>query len=383
MTVMTSQRGMGRPHGDPRVGTHAYRRPCLSVSVAGNSGAHRCLLAAGLAGSILFNATYLIDGALRAGYGTLRQPISALSLGPGGWVQAANFIVFGVLTCCSAIGWRATLTPGAGAVWYPRLKVLAGLMLIIAGIFSQDPALGFPPGVAAPASATTQAQIHNLAAVVSLGATIAGMFVLAHRLRHEPRWRGWSAFAALSGGLMVVLLAAFGATNDHGSLGGMFEKLTTITALIFVTAFTTRLLTRDARLTPTAPGAPTQVPGSAAIVHSADSDPKPATASPWRWWLVTLVVAGALLTATGGVLAHHPAGEHLNSAGRNYAEYFYTRNLAMSAALLAMLGLRARRALTALMVLTAVIQILDAVTASVTGRLGLIRSTSSSPPPSW
>ncbi|MDQ2743886.1 MAG: hypothetical protein M3Z66_16540, partial [Chloroflexota bacterium] len=37
-----------------------------------------------------------------------------------------------------------------------------------------------------------------------------------------------------------------------------------------------------------------------------------------------------------------------------------------------MLALRARRALTALMLLTALIQILDAITASLTGRLILV-----------
>lgn len=100
--------------------------------------------------------------------------------------------------------------------------------------------------------------------------------------------------------------------------------------------------------------------------------PKAAKASPWRWWLVMLVVVGALLTATGGVLALHPAAEHLNSAGRNYAEYFFTRNIAMAILLLVTLSLRARRALCSLMVLTALIQILDAVTATATGRFGLV-----------
>jgi hypothetical protein len=348
------------------------RRPGLRTSVVGNSRAHRLLLAAGLTGSVLFNATFLIDGALRPGYGTLRQPMSALSLGPGGWVQVANFIVFGVLTCCSAIGWSATLRPGGGSVWYPRLKVLAGLMLVTAGVFSQDPGLGFPPGVAASARATTHAQIHNLAAVVSLVATIAGMFILARRLRQEPRWRGWGHYAALSGGLMVVFLAAFGATMDHSNFGGMFEKLATITAMVFAIAFTSRLLTGDARLSPTTPGALTQALGPPQQVTQQKGNPTPTPASPWCWWLVTLVVAGALLTATGGILALHPAGEHLSSAGRNYAEYFFTRNLAMALALSVMLGLRARRALGALMVLTALIQILDTVTASGTGRLGLV-----------
>lgn len=94
--------------------------------------------------------------------------------------------------------------------------------------------------------------------------------------------------------------------------------------------------------------------------------------SPWSWWLAGLVLLGALLTATGGLLAIHPGGEHLNTAGQNYADYFLTRNLAMATMLLLMLALRARRVLAGLMILTALIQALDAITASVTGRLGLV-----------
>ncbi len=94
--------------------------------------------------------------------------------------------------------------------------------------------------------------------------------------------------------------------------------------------------------------------------------------SSWPRWLVCLVVLGSLLTATGALLAIHPSGEHLNAAGQNYADYFLTRNLAMAAMLLLMLALRARRVLAGLMILTALVQTLDAITASVTGRLGLL-----------
>jgi hypothetical protein len=100
--------------------------------------------------------------------------------------------------------------------------------------------------------------------------------------------------------------------------------------------------------------------------------PESASTSPWSWWLVTLVILGALLTATGAVQALLPASGHLSTAGQNYAEYFATRNLAMAALLLIMLALRARRVLAGLMILTALIQTLDAITATATGRLGLV-----------
>ncbi|MDQ2875733.1 MAG: hypothetical protein M3Y33_13450 [Actinomycetota bacterium] len=107
--------------------------------------------------------------------------------------------------------------------------------------------------------------------------------------------------------------------------------------------------------------------------HRVTAEPSPAaTSKTWPWWLTVIVVLGAVLTATGAVLAIFASGDHLNTAGHNYADYFITRNLAVAVMLLVMLALRARRVLAALMILTALTQFLDAVTAITTGRLGLV-----------
>ena len=103
------------------------------------------LLAAGTAGGLAFTGVYLAEGATRAGYQALAQPISALSLGPGGWVQQLNFIVFGVLVCASAAGWRSVLAPGRGGLAFPVLRVIAGVGLVMDGLFSQDHSGGYPP----------------------------------------------------------------------------------------------------------------------------------------------------------------------------------------------------------------------------------------------
>ena len=207
---------------------------------------------------MLFTATFLLEGARRPGYNALRLPLSALSLGAGGWVQVANFIVFGALTCASAPGWRTTMASGAGAVSYPALKVITGVMLITAGAFSQDPGLGYPPGVPTPATVTVHAQIHNAAAVLSLLATISALFVLARRLHREPDWRRWGIAAAVTAVALIGLLGAFGSDVDHAGLAGMFEKLTSITALLFTVAFTVRVLQHHGQLGAVAPGTPEQ-----------------------------------------------------------------------------------------------------------------------------
>lgn len=220
------------------------------LSVEPGSRKHRALLVLGIAASVLFTATYLIDGLIRSGYSPMRDPISALSLGPGGWLQRANFLVFGVLTCISAAGWRPTLAPGLGTAWYPRLRVLSGLALIGAGLFSQDPGNGFPVGAVAPAVPSLHGQLHNIASYISLIAIIAELGVLAVRLHREPRWRGWAPGAVASAVAMMVMLALFGGAVAHHGTAGVFEKAATIIPMVFGLALTCRLLTtRHLRVT--------------------------------------------------------------------------------------------------------------------------------------
>src|SRR4029077_1917619 len=57
----------------------------------------RLALWAGIIGPALFVSVFLLEGALRPGYNALNTYVSALSLGPRGWVQITNFILFGGL----------------------------------------------------------------------------------------------------------------------------------------------------------------------------------------------------------------------------------------------------------------------------------------------
>src|SRR5215831_16449469 len=70
-------------------------------------------LTVGVAGAVLFTLIYLIEGVTRPGYSAWQQPVSALSLGPGGWIQRVNFVVYGVCTLCLAGAWRKILKGGA------------------------------------------------------------------------------------------------------------------------------------------------------------------------------------------------------------------------------------------------------------------------------
>lgn len=184
-------------------------------------------LVGGTAGSILFLTTYLIEGATRPDYNAWQQAVSALSLGPGGWVQQVNFVVFGLITIVIAFVWRRVLKGGVGATWYPIMRGLEGLGLIVDGFFSQDPAPGYPKGAVLTAP-TLHGEIHLIFAFVCITSMAIGFFVLARRFAQEPAWHGWATYSVITGILTIVLIAIFGAASaQHSGMAGLLERLAT------------------------------------------------------------------------------------------------------------------------------------------------------------
>ncbi len=182
-------------------------------------------LTVGVAGAVLFTMIYLIEGVTRPGYSAWQQPISALSLGPGGWVQQANFVVYGVCTLCLAGAWHKVLKGGAGAIAYPLLRGLEGLVAILVGFFSQDPA-GYPPGTTLT-TPTLHGEIHLIGAFVLVGTLVCAFLVMAWHFARDLYWWGWAAYSVLSALLTLVFMALFGMAQQHGGGAGLFERLAT------------------------------------------------------------------------------------------------------------------------------------------------------------
>jgi hypothetical membrane protein len=210
--------------------------PSPRLLVAAQSPAHRALLACGLIGAVLFNATYFVAGALRPGYDTVRDTISDLSLGPAGWVQITNFVVFGLLVIAFAAGLRISLASGPVAAWVPALQVLGGFGLIVAGVVVTG---------TGPADHSVHNTVHTVATIVSLSSRAAGALVLAPRFARTPGWRGWPAYAVATAAAMIIVLAVFGhVTSATGGGGGILEKTGTLIGSLFVALLAARLLSR-------------------------------------------------------------------------------------------------------------------------------------------
>ena len=178
---------------------------------------------------VLFTAVYLIEGATRPGYDGWRRSISALSLGPGGWLQQANFVFLGVNVLCMAVVWRRVLAGGIGAAWYPIMRGLEGLSLVVIGIFSTDPEPGYPPG-SAPVQpfSTVHGIIHFACLFAIILAMMVGLFIMARRFWQDAHWRGWVLYSVISALLINLFIALFGVANGHDfAYAGVLERLAT------------------------------------------------------------------------------------------------------------------------------------------------------------
>jgi hypothetical protein len=100
----------------------------------------RLLLLAGAIGAAGFVLVFTVDGATRPGYRPVRDPVSALALGPRGRVQTLNFVLGGALLA----GGGGALVPTAWPLGIGT--VMLGLGLVASGVYRMDPMRGYPPG---------------------------------------------------------------------------------------------------------------------------------------------------------------------------------------------------------------------------------------------
>ena len=168
----------------------------------------RLLLACGVATAPFFYLVAIAQMPARPGFDIRRHAISMLSLGDGGWVQIANFLVTGLLALACAAGLRRALRGGRGGTWGPILVALFGVGLLIGGAFRPDPGLGFPAGTpdTVPTTMSAHAALHMLGAMVALLAIVVDCVVLS-RLFASRGERALVVYCVASVIATIVLVA--------------------------------------------------------------------------------------------------------------------------------------------------------------------------------
>lgn len=120
---------------------------------------------------------------------------SALALGPYGWLQVANFVLFGLSLVVFAVGLHREIVGGKWAKVGPTLLIAAGMGLVLCG-FKTDPHLANGPQ-------TLSGWIHALAFFLLVGSIIPSFFVMWRRLQRDSRWRGYDWYTLISGVLAL------------------------------------------------------------------------------------------------------------------------------------------------------------------------------------
>ena len=191
---------------------------------------------------MLFIILSAVQAISRPGYDSAQQSLSALSLGPFGWLQQLNFVVFGTLLLASAPAWRVLLSGARGAGSYPVLTAVSGISLILAGLVPQDPAPGYDPMGLDLAGPTLPGLVHIAVAGVMVIASTAGLLVLGRHFADNPDWRGWTLYCWVCAILIVCCVAVYAvwSTSPTG-FAGLFERLAVILQLGWGATFLTRL----------------------------------------------------------------------------------------------------------------------------------------------
>ncbi len=206
---------------------------------------YRPLLWAGILGPVQFIVVDLIEGATRPGYNPIRHPVSSLSLTNAGWVNSVSITVNGLLVMLFALGVWAALRPARRTLG-PLVLGLAGLGFVVAGVFTTDPAQGYPPGVpGGPALIhTLHGQIHYYNAVPTFGFLIIAFVTFALYFRSTGGWRGWSLYSAATAFVLLVCCVGFAISSAHDGPAGLIERILLGLACIWIILLAVRLLVR-------------------------------------------------------------------------------------------------------------------------------------------
>ena len=199
------------------------------------------LLYAGVAGPLLFIAVFLVEGATRAGYSAWTMYVSQLATGPGGWVQVANFLVFGAASLAFAVGVRMA----TASIAAPILLGLFAVAMFVAGIFTTDPGLGYPVGV--PEVHTTHGTIHGFAGLAVFTLLPAACFVMGWRFLRAGS-TDWALYSGLAGAALIALFFGGFAINQFaGAPIGVYQRAAIICGWTWISLVALHLIRADDR----------------------------------------------------------------------------------------------------------------------------------------
>ncbi len=202
---------------------------------------------AGVVGPTLFVAVFTVEGWLRPGYDPASTFISALSLGPRGWIQIASFVVTGACFLLFARGLGAQFPDGKASRAGPVLMAVIGVGLLVSGPCVMDP-MGTPlPEM------SWHGLAHNVLGAVVFSVGPASLFVFFRRFRADPDWHPLAAWTLAAGLVMttadvVLKIATLPPPAPPSALApwaGVIQRVAIVSLMVWVARVGMGMLRRD------------------------------------------------------------------------------------------------------------------------------------------
>ena len=196
----------------------------------------------GMIGPIFFVATFATEGWLRTGYHPLAMYVSALSLGPRGWIQVVNFIVFGILLLAFSLGIAAKFKNEKVSQAGPVLLTIIATGYLLSGPFIMD-----PEGTLR-SQLTLHGTLHGLLGGIVFLLMPVSCFVFHRRFGKDPKWqslRGWTLVSGIIISLAVILLTVAtklpATQNAFSGWHGFIQRAAIVPFMAWVFTFALKL----------------------------------------------------------------------------------------------------------------------------------------------
>ncbi|WP_295671639.1 DUF998 domain-containing protein [uncultured Mucilaginibacter sp.] len=163
------------------------------------------LLCCGFSG-VLFILIYAVFGFLTPGFNALRNTISSLELVKNGWLQQANFMLYGVLSMLFTIGLSKELIKSANA-WY----IVLFQLFICAG------SIGLAICIHEP--------LHQICNIIVFISVLVVLFLFAWQFYKTNSWKGWIVYSLVAAFMTMALKAIFMLAVTYHHWPGLFERL--------------------------------------------------------------------------------------------------------------------------------------------------------------
>ena len=221
--------------GQITAGAHTAGTLTAADRIMPDAASPRALRACAAAAGPLFVIAALVQALTRPGFNLTRNALSLLDDGSLGWIQAANFIVTGLLLIAAGAAVRRAITAGPAPLG-PQAAGHHRAASSEAGYSTPIPA-AVPPGTPQDASAISSwhGVLHQVSGSAAFLALIIFCFVAARRYR--ACGQRTTAACSVAAGVLCAGVATGG--TPHGSL----TLFTGVSIALLWAAFTTTRLT--------------------------------------------------------------------------------------------------------------------------------------------